>query len=144
MKDNYTISVIGTHTVDGEEDSIELTTSASYLEKNGRKLIKYRQYDPDNSEDYLTNIVKIESKDKIELIRNHKGSISQLILESGKRHQCLYDTPVGSMSIGIYTDTVSFDVDENGGKVEIDYTIDFNADFHSDNHLEIILVKKEN
>lgn len=144
MKDNYTISVIGTHTVDDEKDTIELTTSASYIEKNGKKLIKYKQYDPDNSGDYLTNIIKIESKDRITLTKNHKGSISQLILESGKRHQCLYDTPVGSMSIGIYADTVFFDIDENGGKVEIDYTIDFNADFHSDNHLEIILVKKEN
>lgn len=143
MNDNYIISVIGTQTVDGEKNTIELTTAASYMEKNGRKLIKYREYDPDNGENYAVNIIKIESTDKIILVKNNHGNIGQLILESGKRHQCLYDTPVGSMSIGIYTDTVSLDIDENGGKIEIDYTIDFNADFQSDNHMKIILKKKE-
>lgn len=143
MNDNYIISVIGTQTVDGEKNTIELTTAASYMEKNGRKLIKYREYDPDNGENYAVNIIKIESKEKIILVKNNHGNIGQLILESGKRHQCLYDTPVGSMSIGIFTDTVSLDIDENGGKIEIDYTIDFNADFQSDNHMKIILKKKE-
>lgn len=143
MNDNYIISVIGTQTVDGEKNTIELTTAASYMEKNGRKLIKYREYDPDNGANYAVNIIKIESKEKIILVKNNHGNIGQLILESGKRHQCLYDTPVGSMSIGIFTDTVSLDIDENGGKIEIDYTIDFNADFQSDNHMKIILKKKE-
>lgn len=143
MNDNYIISVIGTQTVDGEKNTIELTTAASYMEKNGRRLIKYREYDPDNGENYAVNIIKIESKEKIILVKNNHGNIGQLILESGKRHQCLYDTPVGSMSIGIFTDTVSLDIDENGGKIEIDYTIDFNADFQSDNHMKIILKKKE-
>ena len=46
------------------------------------------------------------------------------------------------MLIGIYTETIAYDVDENGGKIEIDYTIDFNSDFQSDNHMLIILRKK--
>lgn len=142
MDDKYIISVIGKQSFDEDEDTIELTTSASYAERNGKKYIKYREYDPDNGNVYVSNVIKIESKDKITLVKNGSNRYSQLILECGKRHQCMYSSSIGSMSIGIYTDSISFDIDKNGGKIEIDYTIDFNSDFQSDNHMLIVLRKK--
>ena len=140
MDDKYIISVIGTQSFDGEEDTIELTTSASFAERNGKKFIKYREYDPENGNVYVSNVIKIESEDKITLVKNGGNRYSQLILECGKRHQCMYSSAIGSMSIGIYTETISCDVDKDGGKIEIDYTIDFNSDFQSDNHMLIVLV----
>ncbi len=143
MDDKYIISVIGTQSLDGEEDTIELTTSASYTERNGKKYIKYREYDPENGSVYILNIIKIESKNKITLVKSGDERYSQLILECGKRHQCMYTSSIGSMSIGIYTESISYEIDKDGGKIEIDYTIDFNSDFQSDNHMLIILRKKE-
>ncbi len=143
MDDKYIISVIGTQSLDGEEDTIELTTSASYTERNGKKYIKYREYDPENGSVYILNIIKIESKNKIALVKSGDERYSQLILECGKRHQCMYTSSIGSMSIGIYTESISYEIDKDGGKIEIDYTIDFNSDFQSDNHMLIILRKKE-
>ena len=143
MDDKYIISVIGTQSLDGEEDTIELTTSASYTERNGKKYIKYREYDPENGSVYILNIIKIESKNKITLVKSGDERYSQLILECGKRHQCMYTSSMGSMSIGIYTESISYEIDKDGGKIEIDYTIDFNSDFQSDNHMLIILRKKE-
>ncbi|MBQ3693140.1 MAG: DUF1934 domain-containing protein [Clostridia bacterium] len=143
MDDRYIISVIGTQSIDGEEDTIELTTSASYAERNGKKYIKYREYDPEDGNVYVSNIIKLESKNKITLVKNGGDRYSQLVLECGKRHQCMYSSSIGSMSIGIYTEAISFDVDKDGGKIEIDYTIDFNSDFQSDNHMLIVLRKKE-
>ena len=70
MDDKYIISVIGTQSLDGEEDTIELTTSASYTERNGKKYIKYREYDPENGSVYILNIIKIESKNKIALVKS--------------------------------------------------------------------------
>ena len=89
------------------------------------------------------NIIKIESKNKIALVKSGDERYSQLILECGKRHQCMYTSSIGSMSIGIYTESISYEIDKDGGKIEIDYTIDFNSDFQSDNHMLIILRKKE-
>ena len=143
MDDKYIISVIGTQSLDGEEDTIELTTSASYTERNGKKYIKYREYDPENGSVYILNIIKIESKNKITLVKSGDERYSQLVLECGKRHQCMYTSSIGSMSIGIYTESISYEIDKDGGKIEIDYTIDFNSDFQSDNHMLIILRKKE-
>lgn len=142
MQDNYLISVIGTQVVDGEEDTIELTTTAAYTEKNGKKIIKYKEYADDGSNAYTTNVLKIESR-KVTITKMFDKS-SQLILEPGERHQCVYSTPIGSMAIGVYTEDMSCSVDENGGKLEVSYTIDFNSDFESYNRIEIILTKKEN
>lgn len=143
MDDKYLVSVKGTQTVDGEKETLELTTSAAYMEKNGKKFIKYREYNPEDTEQYIVNIIKIENNKKITLTKNDQDKCTQLILECGQRHQCFYSTPIGSMSIGIYTESMSHNLDENGGRIEINYTIDFNADFQSENHMEIVLTKKE-
>lgn len=142
MEDKYLISVIGTQTVDGEQDTIELTTSADYIEKNGKKFIKYREYsDEENSSVYVLNLIKIENNNKITISKTLVNT-SHLILECGKRHQCVYQTPIGSMSIGVYTSHMSVNLDESGGKIEVEYTIDFNAGFESENKIEIVLTAK--
>ena len=143
MNENYIISIIGTQTVNDNDETIELVTSASINEKNGKIYIKYKEYDLDNGSSYVSNTIKIEGSSKITLIKKSpSGTCNQLVLESGVRHQCLYSTPIGSMTIGIYTDLISFDINENGGTIEIDYTIDFNSDVQSDNHMMMILRKK--
>lgn len=150
VEDNYIISILGTQIYENEEDndSVEVTTGASYAEINDKKLIKYREYDPDDGDVYVTNIIKIESPDKVTLVKRSGKTYSQLVLECGKRHQCVYSSPIGlpigSLIIGIYTESIVCNIDENGGKMEINYTIDFNCDFQSENHLIITLTKKGN
>ena len=51
---------------------------------------------------------------------------SHLILEQGKRHECLYQTPMGQMFIGIFTDSINADIGENGGEITAAYQLDFN------------------
>ena len=143
MSKDYLITVTGTQTFDEESETLELTTSAVYGERNGKKLIKYKEYDTEDAGSVVSNIIKIEGKDKITLVKNNGVHYSQLILEYGKRHQCFYSTPIGNMAVGIYTDSMTHEIDENGGRIEIDYSIDFNGDFQSENHLVIVLCKKE-
>lgn len=139
MEDKYIISVSGTQTVDGEKDTVELTTTAAYIERNGKKFIKYREYSDDGS-DYITTVLKIE-ENRITITKKLDRN-SQMILECGKRHQCAYYTPIGNMTLGVYTESMSGSVDENGGHIEVCYTIDFNADLESCNTIKIDLRKK--
>lgn len=141
--DKYVISVTGTQFIDGESDTIELTTTAAYAERNGKKLISYKEYTDDGSEEYTTTLLSIENGKRLSIIKNLDRR-SELILEEGQRHQCAYFTPLGSMMIGVYTDSIYVDVDKNGGKLEVEYTLDFNSGFESTNRIEIELKKKEN
>lgn len=113
------------------------------MNKNGKKFVKYREYSEDGENSYVTTVLKIEDSNKVTITKT-MNTTSQLILERGKRHQCIYFTPIGSMSIGVYTEDMRCTIDENGGRLEVAYTIDFNSGFESYNRIEIELTKKEN
>ena len=142
MDNNYLISIIGTQEVDGEKDTVEVMTNGDLVTKNGTTYISYREYSNDNPNIYSHNLIKIESDEKVTIIRKGETE-SRLILEKGKRHQCFYKTVAGSLVIGIFTDEVNIDLSEKGGSLSLSYSIDFNSDLVSNNEFKISLKVKE-
>lgn len=142
MDNNFLISIVGTQEVDGERDTVEVMTSGDLITKNGTTYISYREYNNDDPNIYSHNLIKIESDEKVTIIRKGETE-SRLILEKGKRHQCFYKTIAGSLLIGIFTDEVDIDLSEKGGSVALSYSIDFNNDLVSNNEFKITLKVKE-
>ncbi len=142
MDNNYLISIVGTQEVDGERDTVEVMTQGDLITKNGTTYISYREYNNDDPNIYSHNLIKIESDEKVTIIRKGETE-SRLILEKGKRHQCFYKTIAGSLLIGIFTDQVSIDLSEKGGSLALSYSIDFNSDLVSNNEFKITLKVKE-
>ena len=62
---------------------------------------------------------------------------SQLIIEKGQRHQCFYDTGYGSLTLGISGDDIVSCLDDNGGHLQVRYTLDINASMASENELSV-------
>lgn len=140
--DNYLISVTGIQEIDGERDQIELTTVGSYMINNrGNTYIGYKEYDEDNPAISSNNVVKVESDDKVTIIRGG-GTQTRLILEKGKRHQCHYRTIMGDLMIGVFTDTIKNELTEKGGKLHVSYELDFNNEFISKNEFYIDVKEK--
>ena len=50
---------------------------------------------------------------------------SRMVFEEGKKHNFLYETPFGATTMGVNTKSISIDLNENGGDMEIDYVVDF-------------------
>ena len=48
---------------------------------------------------------------------------SQMVFQEGRRHMSMYNTPYGTMSIGVNTRHLTAQVGESGGDIEIDYAI---------------------
>ena len=69
---------------------------------------------------------------------------SRLMLEKGKRHQCLYQTIAGDLMIGVFTKTMKNTLNEKGGTLEVSYTLDFNTDLVSENRFIITVEEKNN
>ncbi|MBR1731674.1 MAG: DUF1934 domain-containing protein [Ruminococcus sp.] len=140
--DNYLISVTGIQEVDGEKDQIELTTVGSYMINNrGSKYIGYKEYDEENPAISSNNVVKVENDDKVTIIRNG-GQQTRLILERGKRHQCHYRTIMGDLMIGVFTDSITSNLNDKGGKLHVSYELDFNNEFISKNEFYIDVKEK--
>lgn len=142
MNDNYLITVIGTQTVDGESDSIEVITSGDYtIENNGDITVIYPEFSDENPSVRTDTTVSLRGD--ILTIERKGPMSSRLILEKGKRHQCLYETPMGQMFIGIFTDSIVVKTDENGGDIRASYQLDFNQNVVSNNEFHINIKEKD-
>ena len=143
MKDNFLINITGIQEIDGEKDKVEIITSGTFLSRDGKFLIKYKEHDPDNPEICFDNTVLVSGSSSVTVIRNFQGE-SRLLLEKGRRHQCIYSTIAGDLSVGVYTDFISTELDPHtGGKLSLKYSLDFNAGLVSNNELHITITKKE-
>lgn len=143
MKEDYLIKVTGIQEIDGESDKVEIITAGTLMYRDSKFLIKYCERDNDDPRISIDNSVLVNGNSQVTVIRNFSGE-SRLILEKGRRHQCIYTTIAGDLSVGVYTDyiknTLTPDV---GGKLSLKYSLDFNAGLVSSNELHITITKKE-
>lgn len=140
-KDKYLISVTGIQEVDGEKDKIELQTVGSYMVKPDHTYIGYKEYDEENPSVSSNNLVKVEDDNRVTIIRNG-GQQTRLIIEKGKRHQCLYRTIMGDLMIGVSAETISNELNDKGGRLHVKYSLDFNNEFVSNNEFYINVEEK--
>ena len=140
MDDNFLISVVGIQTIDGESDRIEVITAGDYVNENDAVTVTYPEYSEENPTHKTDTTVTLEGG--LLTIERRGPMSSRLILEEGRRHQCLYETPMGSMMIGIFTDSIRTDLSERGGEIRASYQLDFNQNVVSNNEFYIRIEKK--
>ena len=136
-KKKYLISNVGEQILDGESDKVEVLTTGNYLMKKDHCYIGYKEYEENNPNDYSDNLIKVENE--IVTISRKGSTRSQLKLEKGKRHQCVYQTPMGDLMIGVYTKSMKSTLTEKGGTLEVSYTLDFNTDLVSENKFKVTI-----
>ena len=122
MKD-VMIKVLGIQSQpDGsDEDRIELVTEGQYEFTDGKITITY-----DESE--ITGFIGCITTFTIYpdyIILNRQGELNtDMIFDDERRHVCHYETPVGSMCLGIVTLGSTRDLSEEGGHMEVHYLLD--------------------
>jgi uncharacterized beta-barrel protein YwiB (DUF1934 family) len=136
MKDNVLISVSGSHIYDNyTEDLLEMITTGSYQLKDGVYTITYSETEPNNSGSYKTTFT-IDPNRKVTVVREGEIS-SHMIFEQGQKHLIYYDTDFGAMTIGVSADRIETKLSENGGDIEIVYSIEIDQSLASDNILKL-------
>ena len=117
------VTITDSHCSDGEDYSLELTTSGEYAETEDGFILAY-----DEADEELDGCMT-------ELRFSFGGRIAM-------RRVGYYTTPYGELMMGIYTKSVTFESLENGGRLRFAYTIDFNNDLASENELDITFTLK--
>lgn len=136
MKDNVLISVSGSHIYDNyTEDLLEMITTGSYQLKDGVYTITYSETEPNNSGSYKTTFT-IDPNRKVTVVREGEIS-SHMIFEQGQKHLIYCDTDFGAMTIGVSADRIETKLSENGGDIEIVYSIEIDQSLASDNILKL-------
>ncbi|MBE6787842.1 MAG: DUF1934 domain-containing protein [Ruminococcaceae bacterium] len=123
-------------TVDGNTDSIEFTTDGKFGVRDGSYYISYDESQLLEVEGEIKTTVFIKPDNSVVMQRN--GSYkSRMVIEKGVRNNCFYMTPMGELSLGIFGEKVKADLNDNGGKISMNYTIDTNLQLLSRNHVNI-------
>ncbi len=136
MTNDVLISVKGTQMIDNEDDSIEIITTGTWHEKNGKHFIRYDEA-IEGLDVPAHNMVKIQPG-LVEVTK--KGAIeSRMVFEPGKKHMASYHIPMGLLMLGITTAGIEVDLDQNPERIQvrIRYSLEMNGQYVSDCAMEI-------
>lgn len=136
MKDNAMISLKTIQNVDGtdEANEIELKTKGKFAEKNGKFYIIYEESELTGFEDTTTTI-KV-SEDAVSMTRSGKYN-SKMVFKRGEKCLCSYKTPYGVIPVGINPVVLESKLNDEGGKVNIEYILDFDNREYLKNRLDL-------
>lgn len=141
MTKNIILTISGLHDTDGEGDSpIETMTPAQYYLKNGKHYVVYDEI-LEGLEGTLKSTIKF-SEEQVELIRNGPAS-TRMVFQPGKEHMVIYQTPMGPLSISLYTEDMEVTVEEESIRLKIDYSIKTEDVVVSESTVNISLCPKE-
>ena len=135
MKKDVIISIRGMQNYDGSEpDAIELVTQGTLSDHPDGYLISYEESELTGLEGTQTQLEI--GPERVTLLR--LGQLcSQMVFEKGRTHRSLYDTPFGSMEIGISTRRLRSTMGERGGELEIAYSVEVNHSLAGENLFQI-------
>lgn len=122
MKKNVLLSIASTQQFEGcESEHIDLMTEAKLYERNGKYYITYDETELTGLEGTRT-MVKMDGA-TVSMIRTGTYP-SELLFAEDQRHVGLYQTEFGALTISTHTSRLDNTIGENGGVLEIEYTIE--------------------
>ena len=108
------------HFEDMEPDSIELMTEGR-LSREGESYILSYQESALTGMEGATTTFEVRGP---QVILSRTGSVnSQMVFEEGKQHTSLYETPFGELAIDIQTSRLRHSLTEQGGLMDLRYSI---------------------
>lgn len=129
MTKDVLITIRGVHTLDHEDNDVEMVVRGDYYQKNGKHYILYEEI-LEGAEERVKNVIKI-SPSSMDIIK--KGvTNSRMLFEKNKKNLSCYSTPVGNLVIGIQANHFYVEEQENSIKVNVDYSLDINYEHMSD------------
>lgn len=123
-------------TVDDSTDKIEFTTDARFGFRDGSYFISYDESKLMEVEGEIKTTLYVKPNASVVLQR--KGAYnSRMVIEKGVRNNCLYATPNGEFSLGIFGEKVLANLSDDGGNITMNYTIDSGLQLLSRNKVNI-------
>jgi len=117
-----------------EDEAFELMTDGEYEQKDGVSSFSYVESALTGLDGMLTTF-DVE-RDRV-ILRRGDGISGDMIFSESQKHHFLYDTPYGSIMLGIDTHSITNNMRDDGGNLEIRYDIEVDNIAVSQNLFEI-------
>ena len=135
-KKDYVITVKGIQTYDGDDDNIdiEMMAEGDLTFEDGKYFIDYEETEATGMEGTSTTI----ETDGNYVALTRTGAVdTTLLFIKDRLTTSYYETPYGTMMMGITTEDVQSNIDLDGGKITVKYSISMNNLFSGTNTIEI-------
>ena len=114
-------------------------TTGDYYLKNGKHYVIYDELTDDSQ--VVKNRLKISPK--VVEVTKKGASSSHMVFERGKENLTYYDTPFGSLLLGINTSKIDLEEKEDSMALHIDYGLSINSDHVSDCSIDVSIASKQ-
>lgn len=140
MKD-VLISINSIHSYDqDDEDSLEFTTDGYYYYDGENGCLSYMESEVTGLEGTRTSVIVMPDQ----VVVDRDGTVtSRMIFREGLKNSFQFSTPFGAATLGIDTRRIRREIDDKGGRVEIDYVVDMEHAVVTRNRFQITVRQRD-
>ena len=141
MTKDVLVTVRGLQMTPDGDDTIEVTTTGKYYEKDGKRYLFYDEIGDD------TNLIV---KNSIQITEEHvsvskKGLINaQMNFEKENKLVSVYETPYGQMEMGVNTTGLCLDERDDFLELKLEYLLEINNQHVSDSEILLQIRPQQN
>lgn len=141
MTKDVLVTVRGLQMTPDGDDTIEVTTTGKYYEKDGKRYLFYDEIGDD------TNLIV---KNSIQITEEHvsvskKGLINaQMNFEKENKLVSVYEMPYGQMEMGVYTTGICLDERDDFLELKLEYLLEINNQHVSDSEILLQIRPQQN
>lgn len=140
MNKEVLISISGFQYEIDQEEAVEVITSGTYYEKNGKHFVLYDEISEDSGK-ITKNTIKFE-KEQLDIIKRGENNV-HMVFQLGKEHRTCYYTPFGELLIKMNTTSISSqEEDEDSMVIKVAYDLNINHSHVSRCSIEIKIHSK--
>ncbi len=141
MTKDIILTISGLHDTEVDSDApIETMTPAQYYFKNEKHYVMYDEI-IDGLEGTLKSTIKF-NETQVELIRNG-AAMTRMVFQPGHENMVIYQTPMGPLSISLYTEDIETKIEEEQISLKIDYSLKTEGFVVSESTVHIGICPKE-
>lgn len=125
---------------DDAQEPIEIVVPGQYYFRNGSHYLRYEEMLDDTAETTV-NYIKM-SPNGVEVRKQGQVNV-HIVFEEGKKNKTFYNTPYGTLQMGISATGLELKESEDGIQMKVDYALDMNEEHVADCYLTVQAQSKD-
>ena len=125
---------------DDEQEPIEIVVPGQYYFRNGSHYLRYEEM-LDDSAQTTVNYIKMSSEG-VEIRKQGQVNV-HMVFEQGKKNKTFYNTPYGTLQMGIAATGLELKESEDDIQMKVDYARDMNEEHVADCYLTVQAQSKD-
>lgn len=117
-----------------------MITVGDYYKRNGKHYLRYEEA-MEGFEGTTSNLIKFDGH-MVDIMKKGVANV-HMVFEEKQKNLTYYDTPFGNLLIGLSTNSIDFEEEEDAIRLEIGYSLDINYEFVSDCRISISVKEKK-